>query len=345
MQDRYGREIDYMRISVTDRCNLRCVYCMPHGTVGTGRDCLNDDEIVTTVRAAAGLGIRYLRLTGGEPLLRPGLTGLIRRLSGIEGIETIDLTTNGILLAERAGELFKAGLNGVNVSLDTTDEAVFAAITGCKEIAGYREDSCGNECNNRNRAAENPFSAESVLKGIDAAAEAGLKTKINCVLTEINRDSWQELTKLTCERCVDVRFIELMPIGSGKEHTGISNEFLMRLIAGRYGEPETVSKPRGHGPARYFRLPGAKGCIGFVSAVHGKFCDFCNRIRLTSEGVLKPCLCYDSDIDLKSILRKGATADELAKVICEAILNKPKAHCFEMPGQISEIRSMSQIGG
>ena len=348
-----------MRISVTDRCNLRCVYCMPRSTgrmcdtCGFGDDALTDDEIVRIVQAAAGIGIKHIRLTGGEPLLRPGLAGLVSRLVSVAGIESVDLTTNGILLADYAGELVHAGLRGVNVSLDTTDEDIFSKITGTA------------------------YKPETVIDGIDAALAAGLKVKINSVLTDVNRDCWPDLIGLVKERNSDIRFIELMPIGNGRDHTGVSNPELKKWITGRYGKlkesgcehssentgmngitgkassntggsSNTGKSPdisHGNGPAQYYRLPGYRGCIGFISAIHGKFCDSCNRIRLTSAGILKSCLCYDSDIDLRRILRNSADTDEIAAVIAEAIRNKPKAHCFESPEMIPEHRSMSQIGG
>ncbi|MBP5331650.1 MAG: GTP 3',8-cyclase MoaA, partial [Lachnospiraceae bacterium] len=189
------------------------------------------------------------------------------------------------------------------------------------------------------------ISPDTVLSGIDAAAAAGLKVKINSVLTDINKDSWPGLAELAKFRDVDVRFIELMPIGSGKEYVGVSNRELMDKLSIRFGKPERVDAKQGNGPACYRRFPGFKGSIGFISAIHGKFCDSCNRIRLTSSGILKSCLCYDSKLDLLARIRSGATEEELAELICEAIMNKPEAHCFEVPGQISEKRSMSQIGG
>ena len=347
MKDSFGREIDYLRISVTDRCNLRCMYCMPRDCKsgsGAAEDLLSFDEIVLIAGAAARTGIRHIKLTGGEPLLRDDICRLVRSIRETDGIETVSLTTNGILLGKYSAELAAAGLDSINVSLDTLDEERFAVISGISSL----------------------FTVKDILAGIDKALADGLKVRINSVLTDINRDEWADLSLLARDRRLDVRFIELMPMGNGRKLktasgatgagevseatgvtgvTGVSNRELASAIAERFGELEPVHEKRGNGPAVYYRVPGFRGCIGFISAICDKFCNRCNRIRLTAAGILKPCLCYASTTDLKQMIRNGAGYGMIENTIREAIRNKPAAHCFENPDMISETGSMSQIGG
>ncbi|MCR5322991.1 MAG: GTP 3',8-cyclase MoaA [Lachnospiraceae bacterium] len=352
MKDSYGREIDYFRVSVTDRCNLRCLYCMPKGAeCSRNKDILNDEEIVLICKAAARTGIKNIRITGGEPLLRAGIPGLIRRIADIEGIEKISMTTNGILLAENAKELAAAGLYGVNVSLDTLDDENYKRITGF----GSNMDKTGNETENEIETGnETETGNESeigngivsrILEGVDISISAGLKVKINSVLTKINEHDQTDLVELARDRDVCVRFIEVMPIGNGKEITGVSNIELINMIEKKYGKMNRFRGNFGPGPAEYHKIDGFMGYIGFISAIHKKFCDSCNRIRLTSSGILKPCLCYDSKTDLHAMIMRGADATELENAIKYAILNKPEAHCFEKPEMISESGNMVQIGG
>lgn len=329
MTDSYGREIDYFRIAVTDKCNLRCIYCRPEdGECPENKDILGDDEIVTICRAAAGTGIRNIRITGGEPLMRAGIPQLIRRIANIDGIQKVSMTTNGVLLKEHAEELAEAGLAGVNVSLDTLDAGKYA------EIAGIR---CLKDCDDL---------PGRILSGIDTALAAGLLVKTNTVLTDINRDDWAELVRMAENRKIFVRFIELMPIGKGRELTGIPNTELKKRIEEKYGKMDKIRDENiGSGPAVYYHIPGFAGYIGFISALHGKFCNSCNRIRLTSSGILKPCLCYDSETDLHKMIMNNASFDELENAIKCAISKKPQAHCFEDPDMITEKRNMVSIGG
>ena len=329
MKDSYGREIDYLRISVTGRCNLRCGYCMPRGeTEEPAGDILGSDEIVLAAGAAARTGIKYIRLTGGEPLLREDICDLVKRICAIDKIETVSMTTNGIFLEEYSERLAAAGLSGVNVSLDTLDDGRFALITGTE-----------------NRTECGVSGPRRILAGIDEAIRDGLQVKINCVLTDINRDEWADLCLLARDRNADVRFIELMPVGCAKGLKGVSNRELEAKVRERFGEPEPVFEKRGNGPAVYLKFAGFKGCIGFISAICDRFCSSCNRIRLTSAGILKPCLCYSSQTDLKRILRNGADISAVEEAIRETIMNKPAAHCFDTPELISESAGMSQIGG
>ncbi|MBQ9643924.1 MAG: GTP 3',8-cyclase MoaA [Lachnospiraceae bacterium] len=326
MLDAYGRVIDYLRISITDRCSLRCRYCMPDGVdLIPMKDLLSYEEILEIALTAAQCGFRKIKVTGGEPLVRPGAVYLVFMLKKIPGIGQVTMTTNGILLPQYAADLKEAGLDAVNISLDTLSPERFAFITGRQEL---------------NR----------VLEGIEAALSAGIRTKLNVVLQkDVNDDEWEALMLLARERPLDVRFIEMMPIGAGQNTEGVSNEVLLEQIIEKYPGAESDFAVHGNGPAVYLRIPGYKGSIGFISAIHGKFCRTCNRMRLTSTGLLKPCLCYETAVDLRSILRSGRKREEraerLAWAFAKACSEKPEAHCFEREEDITETKKMAQIGG
>ena len=325
MRDRFARTIDYLRISITDRCNFRCRYCMPQGIkqVPMSR-ILTYEQITEICMAAVKCGITKFKITGGEPLVRLGCPDLIRMIREIPGVEQITMTTNGMLLSEQLQELLKNGLDAVNISLDTLDPEVFRYITGVDALP-------------------------AVLDGIRAAVNSGLRVKINTVLQKgVNEGEWEKLLLLAKEYPLDVRFIEMMPIGHGKDFPGISNEELLAGIREKYPGTEEDLSVHGNGPARYVRIPGFQGSIGFISAMHGKFCGSCNRIRLTSQGKLKPCLCYGESIDLREILE--VTDKELRSILLqgkieEAVSGKPEAHCFESLLNVTETREMIQIGG
>lgn len=326
MKDSYGREIDYLRISVTDRCNLRCRYCMPEGIDKLPMpDLLTYEEIEETARAAARLGFRKLKVTGGEPLVRRNVPELIGILKRIPGIREVTVTTNGTLLAEQIGALKAAGLDAVNVSLDTLRPERFREITGTDALA-------------------------SVLEGIQASLDAGIRTKLNAVLQRgVNDDEWEELLLLAKDRALDVRFIEMMPIGAGRQTAGVSNEALIGQIARAYPLIRADEEVHGNGPAVYMHIPGFTGSVGFISAIHGKFCDSCNRLRMTSTGLIKPCLCYRDTVDVRGILRgegdPAVRAWKLEEALREAVRRKPEAHCFETVSEITEGKRMVQIGG
>lgn len=325
MKDTWGRDIDYMRISITDRCNLRCRYCMPQGIAPVPmEEILTYEEIEKVCEAAAELGIRRLKITGGEPLVRKGCTDLAGRLKRVHGIEQVTLTTNGVLLAPYAKELADQGLSGVNISLDTLDREVYAGITGTDAL-------------------------EDVKAGIKAALSEGLSVKINAVLQpEINDTQWEQLLLLTAEYPLDVRFIEMMPIGYGKEYRAVSNMELLKQLKERYPELEQDLKPHGNGPAVYYRIPGFQGSAGFISAVNKKFCRDCNRIRLTAAGELKPCLCYEESVDVRAVLRgTGETErkEALRSAIQKAVRQKPGQHCFDQKEVVTEKQPMVRIGG
>ena len=323
MLDQYGRVINYLRISVTDRCNLRCCYCMPEGVQDVGmKNILTFEEIWEIVRTGVSLGITHIRITGGEPLVRKGCVDLIRGIREIPGVETITMTTNGVLLGNYAKQLKEVGVDSVNISLDTLDPEEFYKITGKREL-------------------------QEVLAGIRAAKTAGLQVKLNAV----NRKELDPLplVRYAQKENLPLRFIEMMPVGYGKEYVGRSNEELRKTLVTVCGTPECITDREelsrmGSGPAVYYRFSDLKVPVGFISAIHGKFCDTCNRIRLTAEGYLKLCLCYDKGADLRRALREGEK-EKLRTIMEETIFRKPAAHCFEHPEEMTETHEMVKIGG
>ncbi len=319
MRDACGREIDYLRLSVTDRCNLRCRYCMPREVAPVPHEeILRDGEIERLCRIAAGLGVRNIKITGGEPLVRGGCANLISTLKKLPGIEHVTLTTNGVLLAGQLEQLRQAGVDAINVSLDTLDAARYARITGFDFLP-------------------------RVLRGIQAAVKAGIRTKINCVLLPSCCEEVKDLASLAARWPVDVRFIEIMPIGNGRDFASYPIEELLPRLKERWPELKPSADRRGFGPARYFTAPQLKGAIGIIDAVSHSFCDRCNRVRLTSEGYWKLCLCYEDGVDLRAPLRAGASDETLREAMQSATYQKPARHHFELrPGQT---RGMWQIGG
>lgn len=333
MRDRYGREIDYLRISVTDKCNLRCRYCMPEDIEAVPMpEILTFEEIIETVKAASGLGIRKLKITGGEPLVRRNICNLIRMLKEVNGIEQVTLTTNGILLSDNIDKLIEAGIDGINVSLDTLDRERYKRLTGFDEL-------------------------DRVLKGISAVLETRIPVKLNAVSIDWGAfsgshdmlDDTFSLVEYARDKAIDIRFIELMPIGYGKDFPGIPHDTLIPAVKDRYSGMIRDEVKHGNGPAVYYRIPGYKGSVGFISALHGMFCDSCNRIRLTTKGYLKSCLCYDTGADIKEVLRSGLPDTERRERLCsvmeEVISGKPGSHCFISEENISEKSPMSRIGG
>jgi len=322
LADSYHRPINYLRISVTDRCNLRCIYCMPPEGIPlmSHEDILRYEEIDLVARAAAELGITKLRLTGGEPLVRAGLTDLVAMLAAIKGIDDISMTTNGVLLERCAVELRKAGLHRVNISLDSVRPERFHKITRMGKL-------------------------DDVLKGVEAAKEAGLNpVKVNMVVIRgTNDDEISHFALLTLSDAWHVRFIEFMPfMQHGKKNRFLMpvSEIMARIEALGKLEP---SLPNGVGPARYYRFPGAKGTIGFISPVTDCFCQECNRLRLTADGKLRPCLFSDIEIDLRDPLRQGASVEDIKRLIRQAAASKPEKH--KLIAGVTCERFMSQIGG
>lgn len=325
LRDKFERVIDYMRISITDRCNLRCVYCMPKKAVELfeNKEILSYEEIVRVAGIAAFLGVRKIRITGGEPLTRKNVTSLIASLKAINGIEDISLTTNGIHLAKHARELADAGLNRVNISLDTLRPDRYREITRGGDIS-------------------------LVLKGIKAAEEAGLlPVKINMVpIRNLNDDEIQDFARMTLTTPRHIRFIEFMPIGSRdlwNDERYISTEELKKTVE-KIG-PLIPVRFRKTGPARYFRFDGAPGVTGFISALTHHFCGDCNRLRLTADGKLRPCLFSETEIDLKPALRQQSSDREIERLLLLAIEVKPEGHNLDKRDDLSSLKQMSRIGG
>jgi len=332
--DQHGRSIDYLRISVTDRCNLRCLYCMPEeGVPWSPHDAmLTLEEIERLVAIAAPEGFSRIRLTGGEPLVRLGITDLVRDIAHTPGIQSTAMTTNAILLPKMAEDLKAAGLSRVNISLDTLDAAQFAHITRWGKI-------------------------EDVFAGIDAALAVGFDpVKINSVVVRSLDQDLLAFARLSLDRPLHVRFIEYMPVGDscGSEGLGwtaadtIPNEELIGIIdaaaeaegLGALLPAQGGSRPEGWGPARYYRFKDGLGTVGFISALSRHFCGECNRLRLTAEGQLRPCLFSDEEYDLRAALRSGSD-DAVRAILRQALVAKPDEH----HNRIGTERLMSQIGG
>lgn len=318
MIDSFGRKINYLRISLTDRCNLRCIYCMPKKGIAEivpHEELLSLEEIYELTKSFVELGIDKIRFTGGEPLVRKNIVELIRKTSELDGVKDISLTTNAQLLKGMAKDLKEAGLNRVNISLDTLDRDKFASITRGGNL-------------------------DSVLEAIDEAIRVGLTPiKINTVLIGgFNDDEIQDLVGLT-KRGIDVRFIELMPIGEAAgfaKDKFISNDIILKTIS----ELQPIEREDISSPATYYKLPGASGKVGIINPISCKFCDNCNRIRLTSTGQLKLCLHSNREIDLKSSLRNK---EDIKQIIRDSIMTKEESHHLENEEYIT--RNMNQIGG
>lgn len=325
MKDSFGRNIDYLRISVTDRCNLRCVYCMPEeGVTPIGHcDILSYEEIMRIVGISAGLGIKHIRLTGGEPLVRKGIESLIADIKKTPGIETVSLTTNGILIPEKLELLKAAGLDAVNISLDTLNKQRFSEIT---RREGF----------------------EKVIEAIKLCEDSGIKTKVNCVAMKgVNDDEFATIAGLAEDLNIAVRFIEYMPVGKNDFEKCVSKDEILKSVAAVYAPLYKLDAKFGNGPAEYYKPEGFVGVVGIISAMTCSFCESCNRVRLTADGFLKLCLQYDKGISLRDLLRSGATDEEIAKAIEMAVAEKPKQHIFNeyFDAENIEERPMNKIGG
>ena len=322
MFDAYGRNIHYLRLSVTDLCNLRCRYCMPDGVEKLEREAvLTYEEFLRLAALFAQCGIDTVRVTGGEPLVRKNVAQLVAGLKAIPGIRKVTMTTNGILLAQQLPALLAAGLDSVNISLDTLRPEVFRQITARDEFA-------------------------AVQAGLQAALESGIPVKLNCVpQAGVNEGELEDLAALAENRPLQVRFIEMMPIGYGAAMPCISGPELRQRFARRWPELQPLTEAAfGDGPAVYYTVPGWQGSMGFIAAVHGKFCASCNRVRLTSQGFLRPCLASEAGCDLRALLRSGADDTQLLAAIRETIWAKPREHHFE-DSSMPATRGMYRIGG
>ncbi len=323
--DRFGRRIHYLRISLTDHCNLRCLYCMPEDmTFRPNADLMQDDEILLLTRLFANLGFDKIRLTGGEPTARAHVVELVRGITHTPGVRSVSMTTNGVLLSRLAKPFAEAGLQRVNISIDTLNPAKFRRLTRWGDM-------------------------EDVWDGILAAEEAGLTpVKLNAVVVKsYNEEDVLDLARLTLEHPWQVRFIEMMPFAGATElqtKQMVSAAQIQARVEAAFGALEAANSGKLDGEARIFHIPGAQGDIGFISSVSAPFCATCTRARLTADGMLRMCLLREHEIDLLKPLRAGATRDDLRTMILDAVWNKPWGHGL-VEGVIATNRVMSQIGG
>lgn len=326
MKDRYDREINYLRISLTDRCNLRCVYCMPmHGlTFVPNSELLSAVELERVVRAAVDVGFRKVRLTGGEPTLRQDLIEIVERLAGTEGVDQLVMTTNGYRLPYIAKDLVRAGLKRVNIHVDSLNKE---SISKIMRLGSY----------------------DKAWAGIEAAENAGLTPiKLNAVITRgYNDEAAVELARLTLKKPWQIRFIELMPFAGPTEiqlQHYVSSDEVKGWIEAELGPMFEIDDGKLDGEARVYRLAGAEGTVGFISPVSDPYCDDCNRMRLTADGRLRMCLLFDKEINFRDTLRNGGTHQDLVALFERAIQAKPVGHALKK-GIHPEARTMSQIGG
>ena len=331
LTDSFTRTLDYLRVSITDRCNLRCSYCMPpqgvqwkpHG------DMLSFEEIIRIVRIMAGMGIRKIKVTGGEPLLRRGTASFLKSIKAIQGIEKVTLTTNGILLGRYLDEALALGPDslpdGINISLDALDGGRYKRITHCGDIE-----------------------PEKILSMVDRLLELHIPVKINCVSVKgINEEEILPLAALARDRDISVRFIELMPLGAAAAFRPVPGGEVAARLETAYGPLAPVSGVFGNGPAVYYRLPGFTGMTGFINPVTHGFCETCNRLRLNSEGFLILCLSNDLGLDLRRPVRSGVGDTELAEIITGIVAQKPRFHTLSETYGAPEQHpgGMSKIGG
>ncbi len=323
--DRFGRKIHYLRISLTDHCNLRCIYCMPEDqTFRPNADLMQDDEILLFTRLFASLGFDKIRLTGGEPTVRAHIVDIVRGIASTPGIRSVSMTTNGILLSKLAKPLAEAGLQRVNISIDTLNPEKFKRLTRWGDM-------------------------EDVWDGIMAAQEAGLTPiKLNAVVVKgYNEEDVIDLARLTLDNPWQIRFIEMMPFAGATDlQTGqvITAAQIQARIETALGKMEVANDGQLDGEARLFRLPGAKGDVGFISSVTSPFCAACTRARLTADGRLRLCLLREKEVDLLTPLRAGASIEDLRRIILEGIWEKPWGHGLA-DGHIPLNRAMNEIGG
>lgn len=329
--DSHGRTIRYMRISLTDRCNYRCVYCMPPEgeTFIPHKEILSYEELLRLCRLTASMGISRYKITGGEPFCRKGAVNFIRSLKALPGVEQTTITTNGSLLATRVGDLAAIGVDGITVSLDSLNQERFSTI------------------------ARSRVDLNGILTAIADAKARDLRVKINVVpLRGHNEDELPELTRFALERGLHIRFIELMPVGSGRVYDGVSQEEVRAMVETHFGALVPLDRVIGNGPAECWSVipPGGephKGSVGFISALSKKFCHKCNRIRLTSLGYLKACLHHNIGVDLKPLLRGGADDPAVMAAVTDAVRQKPLAHEFSRTPVRGEPRNfyMNSVGG
>lgn len=323
--DKYNRNLNYLRVSIIDRCNLNCIYCLPHERIPKipHHEILRYEEILRLVRIAVNLGVSKVRVTGGEPLFRKGVYHFLNQLTGIDGLSDVSLTTNGVLLKDNIQEIKAAGINRINISIDTLNKKKFARITGHDLF-------------------------DQVWEGIELAEQMGFDPiKLNVVpLQGINDDELPDIARLSFTRPFHIRFIEYMPMGSNPMFS--SRQLLTPEIKKRLrplGELIAIDKSKNDGPAKRFKFESAVGEIGFIQPISRHFCNACNRLRLTASGQLRPCLLSDHQQDLKTLLRKGGSDSELADLFIQAIRNKPFEHNLAAANHKEVSGQMCAIGG
>jgi cyclic pyranopterin phosphate synthase len=324
LHDAFGRHINYARLSLTDRCNFRCIYCMPHQ--GTSfiphENILSYEELLRLCALMTKIGITRYKITGGEPLCRKNAIYFIRNLVKIPGIEDVTITTNGTLAAPVLDELAAIGLRSVTFSLDAFLQKTLSAIARVK------------------------IPLENILAAIDKAAALGMQVKLNVVpIKGYNDSELADLASYALERGFHIRFIELMPIGQGKTLTGIPQNELFQRMEHKFGQLKKVGHKTGNGPATVYGVEGYSGCIGFIAALSARFCGDCNRVRLVSTGFLKTCLCHETGVDLRTPLRTGCTDEKLTWIIRAAVRNKPKGHTFFLNSPEERRFNMHSVGG
>lgn len=324
MRDRFGRTIDYLRLSLTDRCNFRCTYCMPDDVPDLGHAAvLRYEEMLTICQSAVSVGLTKFKVTGGEPLVRKGAVSFMASLKALPGVQAVTVTTNGFALLPVLPQLREMGIDGINISLDTLDREQFRQITRVDGLAVVRQ-------------------------AIAASAAAGIRTKVNAVLLAETKPQILPLARLARELPVDVRFIEVMPIGLGAHLRGELEDEVLAVLRREWPDLQATTERRGNGPAVYYTSAALQGCLGFIAANSHRFCAACNRMRLTSTGFLKPCLCYDSGVDLRHIVRH-APQDQQQELLAQAFMQgagqKPDGHCFGEVQHITEGKTMNCIGG
>ncbi len=318
MLDKYNRKIDYARVSVTNRCNMKCCYCMPDGYIGPSTDILSDDDIINICKSLAKNGITHIKLTGGEPLLRKNLSTLIKKIKNETNIKKVSLTTNGLLLASQLNDLIEAQVDGINISLDAIDSVLYKKITGVDKV----------------------YEILNLLEKFELYNFKNIK--INCVLiNSLNQGEYIKIATLAKKNNISVKFIEMMPIGVGKHYSMYSSSDLKKILEKEFGQLIEVKGNNNSGPATYYTLPNFIGKIGIINAVSGCFCESCNRVRITADGYLKTCLNYNSGVDLKKHLNSSG----LNSIIRDIIYNKHEKHNFNQDEFNHETKTMVEIGG
>jgi GTP 3',8-cyclase len=323
--DQYGRNIHYLRISVTDHCNMRCIYCMPEDIqFRPSEELLSSDEIIRLANIFVSMGVDKIRLTGGEPTVHPDIVKIVKQIRANPSVKWITMTTNGVRLEKLAQPLKEAGLNRVNVSLDTTDRETFKKIT----LRDY---------------------LDKVMGGIDAAESAGLTPiKLNAVIVKgYNDDAILDIAAISLYHDWQIRFIEMMPLGSPTElqqNNIVTTSQMIEKIEGEFGKLRVGNNGDLDGEARIYKINGAKGELGFISSVTNPFCAFCTRTRLTADGKIRLCLLRDDEVDLMTPMRAGASDEDLRKLIADGIWLKPWGHGLA-DGKVATSRNMSEIGG